>query len=132
MYHDSIIRCFADDTRISIAIKSEHDVKFLQKDLQNVIDWSEGNDMALHKNKVHVSQIQPRISTTIWLIFTIFTFWHQKWPQNDIVRVNNFQLFGPICNFLPKLYFILLYTHKFKYPENTYIEMQVLVSLAQL
>ena len=47
----SIIRCFADDTRISIAIKSEHDVKLLQKDLQNVIDWSERNNMALHKDK---------------------------------------------------------------------------------
>ena len=47
----SIIRCFADDTRISIAIKSEHDVKLLQKDLKNVIDWSVRNNMALHKDK---------------------------------------------------------------------------------
>ena len=47
----SIIRCFADDTRISIAIKSEHDVKYLQKDLENVIQWSERNNMALHKDK---------------------------------------------------------------------------------
>ena len=51
MYHDSRIRCFADDTRISIAIKSEHDVKLLQKDLQNVIDWSKRNNTALHKDK---------------------------------------------------------------------------------
>ena len=47
----SIIRCFADDTRISIAIKCEHDVKLLQNDLNNVIQWSERNNMALHKDK---------------------------------------------------------------------------------
>ncbi len=48
----SIIRCFADDTRISISISdSENDVKLLQTDLQNVIQWSERNNMALHKDK---------------------------------------------------------------------------------
>ena len=47
----SIIRCFADDTRISIAIRSEKDVRLLQSDLHNVIKWSERNNMALHKDK---------------------------------------------------------------------------------
>ena len=47
----SIVRCFADDTRISIAVKSEQDVKLLQSDLENVIKWSERNNMALHKDK---------------------------------------------------------------------------------
>ena len=47
----SIIRCFADDTRISISIKCENDVKLLQNDLHNVIRWSERNNMALHKDK---------------------------------------------------------------------------------
>ena len=35
----STIRCFADDTRISIAIKSEQDVMLLKSDLRNVIEW---------------------------------------------------------------------------------------------
>ena len=47
----SIVRCFADDTRISISIKCENDVKLLQNDLHNVIRWSERNNMALHKDK---------------------------------------------------------------------------------
>ena len=47
----SIIRCFADDTRTSIAITSEQDVMLLQSDLHNVIEWSSKNNMALHKDK---------------------------------------------------------------------------------
>ena len=47
----SIIRCFADDTRISIAIRCENDVSLLQSDLYNVMRWSERNNMALHKDK---------------------------------------------------------------------------------
>ena len=47
----SIIRCFADDTRISIAIQIEQDKDYLQKDLENVIQWSERNNMALHRDK---------------------------------------------------------------------------------
>ena len=47
----SIVRCFADDTRISIAVKSELDVLLLQSDLENVMRWSERNNMALHRDK---------------------------------------------------------------------------------
>ena len=47
----SIVRCFADDTRISIAVKSELDVQLLQADLENVMKWSETNNMALHRDK---------------------------------------------------------------------------------
>ena len=47
----SIVRCFAGDTRISIAVRSEKDVKLLQRDLENVIQWSDRNNMALHKDK---------------------------------------------------------------------------------
>jgi len=43
--------CITRISELSVAIKSKHDVKLLQKDLQNVIDWSEINDMALHKDK---------------------------------------------------------------------------------
>ena len=47
----SIIRCFADDTRISIAIRCENDVSRLQSDLYNVMRCSERNNMALQKDK---------------------------------------------------------------------------------
>ena len=46
----SIIRCFADYTRISIAIRCENDVSLLQSDLYNVMRWSERINMALHKD----------------------------------------------------------------------------------
>ena len=48
---DSIIRCFADDTRVFKSVTCEHDVSALQNDLNNVMQWSERNNMALHKDK---------------------------------------------------------------------------------
>ena len=47
----STIRCFADDTRICKAIKSEIDVAILQRDLNTVIQWSINNNMTLHEDK---------------------------------------------------------------------------------
>ena len=47
----SIIRCFAPDTRVSIPVFSEQDVAKLQNDLYSVINWSESNNMSLHKDK---------------------------------------------------------------------------------
>lgn len=47
----SIIRCFADDTRISKSIISQSDVSLLQDDLNNIIEWSNKNNMSLHKDK---------------------------------------------------------------------------------
>ena len=47
---NSIIRCFADDTRVSIPVFSEQDVAKLQNDLYSV-NWSENNNMSLHKDK---------------------------------------------------------------------------------
>ena len=48
---NSIIRCFADDTRVSIPVFREQDVAKLQNDLYSVINWSENNNMSLHKDK---------------------------------------------------------------------------------
>ena len=48
---NSIIRCFADDTRVSITVFREQDVAKLQNDLYSVINWSENNNMSLHKDK---------------------------------------------------------------------------------
>ena len=44
-------RFFADDTRISKLIVSENDVEQLQEDLNNVITWSQNNNMKLHEDK---------------------------------------------------------------------------------
>ena len=47
----SIIRFFADDTRILRHIYSLQDADVLQKDLCRVIDWAKCNNMALHEDK---------------------------------------------------------------------------------
>ena len=52
----SILRSFADDTRILKAIHSYLDVPELQVDLDNIIKWSRDNNMSLHKNKFELLQ----------------------------------------------------------------------------
>ena len=47
----SIIRCFADDTRICKAIRDSSNVTELQADLDHVTQWSIRNNMALHEDK---------------------------------------------------------------------------------
>ena len=49
----SIIRFYADDTRILTHIHSSVDVTLLQEDLysNSVIEWAKGNNMALHEDK---------------------------------------------------------------------------------
>jgi len=52
----SILRSFADDTRILKAIFSYLDVPVLQDDLNRIIQWSIDNNMSLHKNKFELLQ----------------------------------------------------------------------------
>ena len=47
----SIVRCFADDTRSSIKIKTEEDKKALQKDLESIYKWAKENLMEFNENK---------------------------------------------------------------------------------
>ena len=47
----SIIRFFADDTRILKHIYTEQDVIVLQQDLDHVIAWAKRNNMVLHEDK---------------------------------------------------------------------------------
>ena len=47
----SIIGCFADDTRASIAINSESDALLLQEDIYNLLHWAKINNMEMHKDK---------------------------------------------------------------------------------
>ena len=48
---NSIIRCFADDTRIMRAISQTLDMQLLQQDLNSVTQWSARNNMSLHEDK---------------------------------------------------------------------------------
>ena len=47
----SFISCFADDTRVSMGISDSADVKHLQEDLNQVIQWTSKNNMKLHEKK---------------------------------------------------------------------------------
>ena len=48
---DSEIGSFADDTRASKSISIADDTKFLQEDLNRIVDWSTANNMILHEQK---------------------------------------------------------------------------------
>ena len=47
----SIMRLFADDTKISAKIKTEEDMVILQQDLERVYSWAEENLMEFNENK---------------------------------------------------------------------------------
>ena len=47
----SVIRCFADDTRIMKAISQTSNMSLLQHDLDGVTQWSIRNNMSLHEDK---------------------------------------------------------------------------------
>ena len=60
----SNISCFADDTRISKSISQAEDQHLLQEDLNQVMRWTERNNMALHEDKFiylnfHSSKLRP-------------------------------------------------------------------------
>ncbi len=66
----SIIRCFADDTRVSKSVTCEQDVSLLQDDLFSVIQWSERNNMTLHMDKFeYMCHQHNRRSTLVELPF---------------------------------------------------------------
>ena len=48
---DSIVSCFADDTRILLGIKDEEDTQMLQKDLHKLYKWTDTNNMKFDANK---------------------------------------------------------------------------------
>merc|ERR1712215_430811 len=47
----SIIRCFADDTRVNGKIKTNEDKELMQKDLDAVYRWAEKNKMKFNEKK---------------------------------------------------------------------------------
>ena len=48
---ESIVRCFADDTRVSKKIEKEEDKKKLQDDLNRIYKWAEDNLMIFNEDK---------------------------------------------------------------------------------
>ena len=89
---DSIIRCFADDTRVSKAIIGcEEDVSTLQSDIIKVIQWSDNNNMSLHKDKFeYISYQHNRHNTLTELHFICKQF--QYWVSDTTVLRPTLQL----------------------------------------
>ncbi len=56
----SVIRFFADDTRILKHIFGESDVQELQNDLNSIVLWAKENNMALHEDKFEVMANKSR------------------------------------------------------------------------
>ena len=91
---ESIIRSFADDTRVSKPICCEKDVSLLQNDLENVILWSDINNMTLHKDKFEfMSYQQNRQNYLLELPFVCKQFQYKvsdsrraaSWPRGHHV-----------------------------------------------
>ena len=47
----SIVRSFADDTRVNKMINSLEDIEEMQKDLENIYEWAEKNKMVFNEDK---------------------------------------------------------------------------------
>ena len=46
-----IVRCFADDTRIYIKVRTEEDKKAMQEDINKIYKWAEKNIMKFNEKK---------------------------------------------------------------------------------
>ena len=77
------LRSFADDTRLIKRIEYMSDVKLLQIDLYNVIDWSEKNNMELHQDKFVLIQHNVPNSDIKLLINLPFIIFDQNYMTAD-------------------------------------------------
>ena len=50
----SIVRLFADDTKISAKIENEGDTEILQQDLDEIYRWADENCMEFNENKFEI------------------------------------------------------------------------------
>ena len=89
---DSIIRCFADDTRVSKAIGCEEDVSTLQSDLIKVIQWSDKNNMSLHKDKFEYISYQHNRHNTLTELPFICSFSTGCQTQPCLDQPSNFEI----------------------------------------
>ena len=97
----SIIRCFADDTRLCKSITCESDVIELQNDLDRVIDWSQRNNMQLHEDKFEYlcHSSNSRYTNAIRALpFTAFLFQYSTRSGSDLSPVENLRDLGVIMS----------------------------------
>ena len=47
----SIVKSFADDTRVNKMINNPNDIEEMQRDLENIYEWAERNKMVFNEDK---------------------------------------------------------------------------------
>ena len=91
----STIRCFADDTRVCKALSSCQDVSALQKDLENIITWSDCNNMMLHEDKFeYICHQANRSNLLLQLPFTSTYFEYHTLGGITLHPANNIRDLG--------------------------------------
>ena len=81
----SIVRLFADDTRVSKAISCALDVPKLQHDLDAIVKWSNQNNMALHEEK--------------------FQFMSHSYRKNNLMKILPF--YPDVCSYSTSIHHLL-------------------------
>ncbi len=96
---EAILRCFADDTRISKSIASAFDVATLQRELYNVINWSNFNNMTLHKDKFeYICHRFSKHTPLSELPFTCELFQYHVSDTNCLSPVNQLRDLGVLIS----------------------------------
>ena len=93
------IRCFADDTRLCKSISYCSDVSTLQSDLDNVIDWSSRNNMALHEDKFeYITHRENMSNTLLSLPFTSMYFQYHTSSGETLTPTSHLRDLGVIIS----------------------------------
>ena len=95
----SIIRFFADDTRILKHIFNENHVAELQEDLDHVIEWATHNNMSLHEDKFELIVHKHAHKSTLYELPFIAELLTYKISNGDsITPVNQLKDLGVIVS----------------------------------
>ena len=70
----SVLRLFADDSRLVKAIDNLSDQSLLQEDLESIVDWSISNNMALHPDKFELICHEPYLNSYAVRLFSHLPF----------------------------------------------------------
>ena len=78
----SNVRLFADDSRLSKALKTPEDVLLLQQDLNNVLNWAKQNNMSLNEDKFELLQHHTSARNFAYLLALPFVISENSYIAN--------------------------------------------------
>lgn len=95
----STLRCFADDSKICKAISHMSDVHLLQTDLENVLDWTDRNNMTAHEDKFDYMCHRENVSNLLLHLPFISMCFHYSTPSGvDISPKSHIRDLGVITS----------------------------------